>query len=159
MFPATTRPFEVSSSYTTTSTTQSESTSDATSSDSTSDATRARNLSSTITSATTNTREDPSTATSSTDRRPLWLDDVPVYTGDLNPGADVLATTVGVAALYAAIPSTVRIMDEDYVPADEEMGARSVVPGRRERVVHGRIVVLRARGGWARSAKVGSRVA
>ena len=30
------------------------------------------------------------------------------------------------------------------------------VPGRRERVVHGLVVVLRAHGGWARSMKVGS---
>lgn len=42
-----------------------------------------------------------------------------LYTGEHNPGADVLATTVGVAALYAAIPPTVRIMDEGYDPADE----------------------------------------
>ena len=68
----------------------------------------------------------------------------------------MLATTVGVAAFYAAIPPTVRIMDEDYVPADEVMRAGSVVPGRRERVVHGLVVVLRARGGWACSVKVGS---
>ena len=137
MFPAPTHPYEVSSSYATTSTTQS---------DSTSDATRARVLSSTTTSAATNTREDPSTATSSTDRHPRRLDDVPVYTGGLNPGADVLATTVGIAALYAAIPPTVRIMDEDYVPADEVMRTGSVVPGRREHVAHGLVVMLRARG-------------
>ena len=60
----------------------------------------------------------------------------------------MLATTVGVAALYAAIPPTVRIMDEDYVPADEVTGAGSVAPGRKERVVHGLVVVLRARARW-----------
>ncbi|CAM9611460.1 unnamed protein product, partial [Ascophyllum nodosum] len=88
-----------------------------TSSDPTTTDTRARDLSSTTTSATTNTREDPSTTTSSRDRRPRRLIE---YNGDFNPGADVLATTVGVAAFYAAIPPTVRIMDEDYVPADED---------------------------------------
>lgn len=42
-----------------------------------------------------------------------------LYSGEINPGADVLATTVGVTALYAAIPPTVRIMEEGYDPADE----------------------------------------
>ncbi|CAM9989530.1 unnamed protein product [Ascophyllum nodosum] len=88
-----------------------------TSFDSTTTDTRARGLSSTTTSAATKTRKDPSTTTSSRNRRPRRLTE---YNSDLNPGADVLATTVGVAALYAAIPPTVRIMDEDYVPADED---------------------------------------
>ena len=42
------------------------------------------------------------------------------------------------------------------MPADEVTEAGSVVPGRRERVVHGLVVVVRARGWWARSVKVGS---
>lgn len=59
-----------------------------------------------------------STTSSSLNRREIRrLHDL--YTGELNPGADVLATTVAVAAWYAAIPPTVRIMEENFVPAKE----------------------------------------
>lgn len=44
------------------------------------------------------------------------------YEDDVNPGADVFATTVGVPAFHAAIPPTVRIMEEGFDAADEVRG-------------------------------------
>lgn len=51
-------------------------------------------------------------------RRLEYTEDV--YVDESNPGIDVFTLTAGAAALGSALPSTVRIVSEDYTSADDD---------------------------------------
>lgn len=72
------------------------------------------------------------------------------YEPDVNPAADVFALTMGAAAFESAIPSTVRVVSEGYIPtaydrieltvAREDMDTLFAQPGIVEDVLRGAVL-------------------